>query len=231
MSNPIDRREFLKKSIVAIGAGGGAIAQAAICIRTRAQTEGPYYPESDLNRDQDLTRLDPKGNDAEGTIIELSGIIQDASCSPISGALVEIWQANAHGKYDHSEDSNPLPKDPNFQHWGRMTTKKDGAYLFRTIVPGHYPLDPKLTGKTPSGPRQFRPPHIHVKITARGFQSLTTQLYFHEDSYSDAVTKDLVKDLNNWERVPSDLKVTFVEDKKDKTKPRTGAFSFTLAKR
>jgi protocatechuate 3,4-dioxygenase beta subunit len=146
--------------------------------------------ESDLNRDQDLTRLNPKGKDAEGTVIELSGVIQDASCTPLAGALIEIWQANTHGKYDHSGDSNPLAKDPNFQHWGRMTTEEGWCLFIPYHHSGSLPLDPSLVGKTPSGPRQFRPPHIHVKITARGFQSLTTQLYFHEDSYSDAVTKD-----------------------------------------
>lgn len=235
----LDRRQFLRRSLsavgmtatVAAGVTSGVVANAATCLRTRPQGEGPYYPESDLNRDTDLTRLDPMGVDAEGEVIDLSGLVQDAACNPVKGALIEIWQANTHGKYDHSGDANPLPVDRNFQHWGRMTTGTDGKYAFHTIMPGYYPLDPSLVGATPSGPRQFRPPHIHVKISARGFQSLTTQIYFHPDSYSDTTTKDLVKDLNKWENVASDLMVTYLLDPKDAAKPRAGEFSFTLTKR
>jgi protocatechuate 3,4-dioxygenase, beta subunit len=227
----MDRRQFLQRSLIALGAGGSALASAATCIRTRAQGQGPYYPEADLNRDTDLTRLDPNGVLAEGEIIELSGMIQDSACKPINGALVEIWQANRHGKYEHSQDVNPLPEDPGFQYWGRMTTTADGLYRFLTIVPGHYPLNPRLVGTKPTGPGQYRPPHIHAKVTARGYSSLTTQLYFHPDSYDDTDTQDLVRDLNQWEKVPSDLVVRYSLDAMDKHKPRAGVFSFTLTKR
>src|SRR5690606_27978102 len=102
-----------------------------------------------------------------------------------------------------------LELDPDFQYWGRSTTNALGEYDFKTIIPGHYPLDPRLTGRRPSGPRQFRPPHIHFKVHARGYLSLTTQMYFDPKSYDDFEESKLVGDLNRWENVDPDLTVLF----------------------
>ncbi len=208
----ISRRRLLRNSLTALGLTTGAKAIAAVCGPTHAQGEGPYYPERDRNRDNDLTRMQASDPVATGTVIILKGQILDVDCKPIPGALVEIWQAAESGRYNHSGDANvKLKLDPKFQYWGRTTVGKNGEYEFTTIIPGHYPLDPRFTGMEPTGPRQFRPPHIHAKVHARGFLSLTTQLYFDPKSYDDADLAKTVSNLNRWENVDPDLTVLFSE--------------------
>jgi protocatechuate 3,4-dioxygenase beta subunit len=140
----------------------------------------------------------------------LEGQVTGEDCRPIEGAVVEIWQAAASGRYNHSGDRNQLKLDPNFQYWGQVKTGPDGRYRFLTIIPGHYPLDPRLVGQKPSGPGQFRPPHIHLKARATGLLSLTTQVYFDPKSYDEAALAKTVSDLNRWENVDSRLVVHFV---------------------
>ncbi|MBY0371567.1 hypothetical protein K2X33_12840 [bacterium] len=220
----ITRRDWIKGSLAALGTFSGAKALGAICGITHAQGEGPYYPERDLNRDNDLTQILPGGASAKGQVLDLTGQVTNAQCRPIAGALVEIWQAAASGKYNHSQDPNPLPADPNFQYWGRTRTDANGNYRFRSIIPGHYPLDPRLTGIEPTGPGQYRPPHIHFKVHAPGFQSLTTQMYFDPKSYDDADLAKTVSDLNRWENVDPTLTVLFA----DTGGIRVGSFDITL---
>jgi protocatechuate 3,4-dioxygenase beta subunit len=180
------------------------------CRVTSRQTLGPYYPESDWNRDNDLTRRKPTDPEASGQVIQLSGIIRNKNCDPIENARVEIWQASPLGKYDHSQDLNPITKDPKFQYWGMNQTGKDGRYFFKTLIPGHYPLDPALVGRVPSGPGQFRPPHIHFKITHPSFRELVTQMYFDPRTYTDKNLAKIVDQLNRWENVPKDLVINFI---------------------
>jgi protocatechuate 3,4-dioxygenase beta subunit len=90
-----------------------------------------------------------------------------ASGEPVAHARIEIWQANAAGKYRHPSDTNPAPLDPNFKGFARLTTDAAGHYKFHTIKPGRYPT---IEG-------EIRPPHIHFGVDGR-FDRLVTQLYF-----------------------------------------------------
>ena len=92
---------------------------------------------------------------------------------PLSGARIEIWQANTHGRYAHPNDANPAPLDPHFEGYASLRTDADGRYRFKTIKPGAYPA-----GNT------VRTPHIHFGVSA-GKRRLTTQMYFPGDSRND----------------------------------------------
>lgn len=200
----LSRREVLKNSLAGVAglaavASQTAMGNLAVCKLTPAQGEGPFYPEADLERDSDLTQLTDGAPKAKGDVIYITGSVTDVDCRPIAGALVEIWQAAATGKYNHSEDLNPLEPDPNFQYWGRAHTRADGKFLFKTIIPGHYPV----------GGGRFRPPHIHYKVHAAHHVSLTTQMYFDPMSYDDLELRRTVDRLNKAEGVDRRLMVLF----------------------
>jgi protocatechuate 3,4-dioxygenase beta subunit len=86
---------------------------------------------------------------------------------PVRGAKLEIWQANAAGRYTHPSDANPAPLDPNFEGFAILTTDPEGRYRFKTIKPGGYPAAPGL----------IRPPHIHFDVRGE-VDVLVTQMYF-----------------------------------------------------
>ena len=134
---------------------------------------GPVFGESTVDPlDTDLTRQ----HDGEpiGERITVSGRILDDSGRPIRSALVEIWQANACGRYRHEVDQHPAPLDPNFSGAGRCLTDDDGRYHFTTIKPGSYPWG--------NHPNAWRPAHIHFSLFGRAFeQRLVTQMYFPGD--------------------------------------------------
>ncbi len=151
-------------SLLGLGALISKTALAEECRRSPPQTEGPYYPVTSRDDvDFDLTQVAGEGGTAEGEAIVVKGKIQNLDCQPVAGALVEIWQANTHGRYDHPDDDSGIEFDPNFQYWARVTTGRDGTYSFRTIYPGLYP------GRTR---------HIHYRVSAPTYRTLTTQLYF-----------------------------------------------------
>ena len=135
---------------------------------TPPQILGPFYPVKDR---PDLTAdlACPSGGaiEAQGQVIHISGRVLTQSGEPVSYARIDIWQANAAGKYRHPSDINPAPLDPNFKGFARITTDESGRYSFRTIKPGRYP--------TAGG--DIRPPHIHLTVEGR-FDRLVTQLYF-----------------------------------------------------
>ncbi len=150
----------------------GAVQPGPSCgDATAAQTAGPFYPTRDRDdEDVDLTWVRGRKERAAGDVIHVRGRVLDEQCQPIEGALVEIWQANKWGRYDHEEDAgNPRPLDPNFQSWGEVRTGQDGRYGFKTIKPGSYPVDDEAW---------IRPPHIHFKVSRRGYHELITQMYF-----------------------------------------------------
>ncbi|MGE3760087.1 MAG: protocatechuate 3,4-dioxygenase, partial [Pseudobdellovibrionaceae bacterium] len=103
-----------------------------------------------------------------GQVVYIIGIVQDTDCRPVANANVEIWQACASGKYNNPRDPNPAPLDPNFRYWGETYTDANGNYDFKTILPGAFPADTDWD----------RPPHIHFKISKRGYFDLITQMYF-----------------------------------------------------
>ncbi|MGE0615519.1 MAG: hypothetical protein AB7P04_07750 [Bacteriovoracia bacterium] len=150
--------------------------EPASCRRTPTQPKGPFYPIHDqLDKDNDLTRVKDKAGVAQGQIVYVQGTVSDAqTCAPLADVLVEIWQACESGKYDHPGDPNEAALDPHFQYWGQCTTKADGRYLFKTIVPGAYPADVDW----------IRPAHIHYRVVKRGYRELITQMYFEGDRYN-----------------------------------------------
>jgi protocatechuate 3,4-dioxygenase beta subunit len=98
----------------------------------------------------------------------------DPNGRPIRGQLVEIWQANAAGRYRHEVDRHPAPLDPNFTGAGRCLTDNDGRYRFVTIKPGAYPWG--------NHPNAWRPAHIHFSVFGASFADrLVTQMYFPGD--------------------------------------------------
>ena len=109
-----------------------------------------------------------------GEWIIVYGQVRDQYSKPVPNALVEIWQANAGGRYRHRNDNYLAPLDPNFGGVGRCVTDAQGWYRFRTIRPGPYPW--------PNGPNDWRPSHIHVSITGPAIATrLITQMYFEGD--------------------------------------------------
>lgn len=173
----INRRTLLRSSgLLAVAAIPISKALAADCAITPTQTAGPFYPVQDQDdKDRDLTRVQGQAGLAAGTVVNLSGVVRQTSCgSAIAGAMVEIWQACATGKYNHPDDPNTAALDENFQYWGRVTTDAAGRYSFKTIKPGAYPADPTW----------MRPPHIHFRIVAAGQPTLVTQMYFAGDPYN-----------------------------------------------
>jgi protocatechuate 3,4-dioxygenase beta subunit len=116
------------------------------------------------------------GKSAIGERIVVRGKVLDESGKPVPNALIEVWQANAGGRYRHKNDSYLAPLDPNFGGCGRCLTDSDGNYSFRTIKPGPYPW--------PNGGNDWRPAHIHFSIFGQAFaQRLITQMYFEGDPH------------------------------------------------
>ncbi len=166
----INRRKLLRNILTATPlALANPKVLASACGLTPPQSEGPFYPIKDqLDKNTDLTKVEGRLLSARGETCFVGGIVQDENCRPIVGALVEIWQACDTGKYNHPADPNPAALDPNFQYWGRTVSNEKGEYLFKTIIPGAYPATSTW----------MRPPHIHFKVGLRGYEELTTQMYW-----------------------------------------------------
>ncbi|WP_299368274.1 protocatechuate 3,4-dioxygenase subunit beta [uncultured Tateyamaria sp.] len=117
-----------------------------------------------------------QGQSAIGPRIIVHGRVLDEMARPVPGALLEIWQANAGGRYRHKKESYLAPLDPNFGGCGRTITAADGSYEFHTVYPGPYPW--------PNGMNDWRPAHIHFSVFGHGFaQRLITQMYFEGDPH------------------------------------------------
>jgi len=135
--------------------------------------ESPLYGHVDLGvLDNDLTRQHE--GEPQGERIIVTGRLLEEDGRPVRNALVEIWQANAGGRYRHEGDQHPAPLDPNFSGAGRTITDRDGRYEFVTVKPGAYPWQ--------NHPNAWRPAHIHFSVFGRAFSSrLVTQMYFPGD--------------------------------------------------
>jgi protocatechuate 3,4-dioxygenase, beta subunit len=126
--------------------------------------------------DHDLTRQ--HGGEPLGERIVVTGRVLESDGRPVRGALVEIWQANAAGRYVHAVDQHPAPLDPNFTGAGRCLTDEEGRYQFVTVKPGAYPWK--------NHPNAWRPAHIHFSLFGRAFTDrLVTQMYFPGDPLFD----------------------------------------------
>jgi protocatechuate 3,4-dioxygenase alpha subunit len=133
------------------------------------------------------------GPGVTGEPVTIEGRVTDADGKPVDDALVEIWQANAHGRYDHPDDTRDLPLEPGFKGFGRVSTDAGGGFRFTTIKPGG----------VPAADGGMQAPHINVTIFMRGMlKHLKTRIYFPEDpaNASDPVLL----------RVPSDRRATLI---------------------
>ncbi len=138
-----------------------------------SELTGPVYGDSRLSEiDADLTRQ--HAGAPLGERITVSGRVLGADGRPLRGQLVEIWQANAAGRYRDEVDTHDAPLDPNFSGGGRCLTDEDGRYRFVTVLPGAYPWG--------NHPNAWRPKHIHFSLFGRAFpERLVTQMYFPGD--------------------------------------------------
>ncbi|MGW3278819.1 protocatechuate 3,4-dioxygenase subunit beta [Nocardia rhamnosiphila] len=134
---------------------------------------GPVLGEERITEaDADLTLT--RGGEAAGQRIVVHGRVLDSDRKPVPNTLVEVWQANAAGRYRHQGDQWPAPLDPHFDGVGRVLTDSDGHYSFTTIKPGIYPWR--------NHHNAWRPAHIHFSLFGRAFtQRLVTQMYFPDD--------------------------------------------------
>ncbi|MFF3337935.1 protocatechuate 3,4-dioxygenase subunit beta [Streptomyces flavidovirens] len=137
------------------------------------ELSGPVFGHTDVTElDHDLTRQ--HAGEPLGERITVSGRLLDSAGRPVRGQLVELWQANASGRYAHQRDQHPAPLDPNFTGVGRVLTGDDGSYSFTTIKPGAYPWR--------NHENAWRPAHIHFSLFGSAFtQRLVTQMYFPGD--------------------------------------------------
>jgi protocatechuate 3,4-dioxygenase alpha subunit len=137
---------------------------------TGAQTIGPFFGPAMLREGMLIQRL--VGPGTSGRPIRVEGRILDGDGAPVGDALVEIWQANAHGRYDHPADDRDLPLEPSFNGFGRTATDDDGRFWFETVKPGPVP--------GPGGAAQA--PHLVVTIFARGLLNhVVTRFYFEDE--------------------------------------------------
>ena len=174
MAMRLSRRKLLGGSLAAAGLAAGHPVMAGLVTITPPQTMGPFYPVTKpLDHDADLTRVDGAAGRASGDIIDVAGRVVDGDGRILRSALVEIWQCNAFGRYDHPRGARAAPLDPNFQGFGQDTTDEAGGYRFRTIKPPPYPASANW----------MRPSHIHFRIVAPTAGTLVTQMYFANDPY------------------------------------------------
>ena len=141
--------------------------------QTVTETTGPSFSPQRFPVSEDLT-TNTTGKPAIGERIIVAGTVMDEDGRPVSNTMVEIWQANATGRYDHPGDQHDAPLDPNFRGAGRVFTDAEGRYRFLTIRPGAYPW--------PNHHNAWRPNHVHFSLFGPAFATrLVTQMYFPGD--------------------------------------------------
>lgn len=178
----LTRRDLLTASAAMAGAGlfgvsTPTLGQTPALRPTPDQAIGPFYPVlAPVDQDADLTTIAGAAGRALGQVLYLSGVVTNLRGEPVAGAVVEIWQANAVGRYTHPADDNPQPIDANFDGFARIRTDSDGSYRFKTIKPGAYPVG-AVAGWT-------RPPHIHFDVKGRASRILT-QMYFEGEALNE----------------------------------------------
>ena len=131
------RRSFLRMSATgALVLGVAENSLAASKTPTPAEIEGPFYPVlPQQDKDLDLTQIQGRSQKAKGQHIEILGQVIDTGGQVVQEATVDIWQANAAGRYNHPHDSNPAPLDSNFQGWGIVKTDQQGDFSSRQSCP------------------------------------------------------------------------------------------------
>jgi protocatechuate 3,4-dioxygenase, beta subunit len=164
-------------------------AFATDLVATPAQTEGPFYPTGfPADSDNDLVQVRGQAARAVGTVLHLQGRVLDSSGRPLDGAIVEIWQCDAQGLYDHPRQPGRERRDAAFQGYGKVLADAQSGYRFRTLKPVAYP------GRTP---------HIHLKVATADGRRLTTQFYLAGDPLNDRdfVYREAARDPGRRERI------------------------------
>jgi protocatechuate 3,4-dioxygenase, beta subunit len=165
---------------------------------TLSEVTGPVYGHERVGEhDHDLTRQHE--GEPLGERIILHGRVLDGDGRPVRNTLIEIWQANAAGRYHHVVDRHPAPLDPNFTGAGRVMTDDEGRYRFITVKPGAYPWG--------NHPNAWRAAHVHMSIFGPAFATrLVTQMYFPGDPlfFQDPIFHS-VRDPNARERMISEF--------------------------
>jgi len=177
----IRRRDFLaiaslSAASLALSPVARLVAQAIARHETADLITGPFYPQKKpRDTDVDLTIIRGHRQRAVGQVVRLCGRVMNVRGEPVRNARVEIWQANANGRYAHPSDPNTrLALDPDFQGYSVLRTDREGRYAFTTIKPGPYP--------TARG--DMRAPHIHFEIHGAADRKVT-QLFFPEEPLND----------------------------------------------
>jgi protocatechuate 3,4-dioxygenase, beta subunit len=151
------------------------VPKRALVLVSELVTEvtGPAFGDGRVRpEDADLTKQ--AEGEPLGERIIVHGTVRERDGRPVPDALIEIWQANAAGRYRHRNDQHPAPLDPNFEGGGRCMTGSDGRFEFVTVKPGAYPWG--------NHHNAWRPQHIHLSVFGRAFsQRLVTQMYFPGD--------------------------------------------------
>jgi len=158
---------------------------------TASQTVGPFFHDSLMRAGAQCDALATSATD--GVRIRVEGRVLDGDGAAVPDALLEVWQANSHGRYNHPADQRDLPLDPAFTGYGRIATQGDGKFCFTTIKPGPVPFDR----------RRIQAPHISVVVLGRGLLNhLYTRIYFEDESLT-AVDPVL-------QRIPPDRRATLI---------------------
>jgi protocatechuate 3,4-dioxygenase beta subunit len=134
----LSRREILRMSailgVTSVVSTKFAFARAALH-RTPGQILGPFYPVKPFDQNADLTKVPGRPGRAEGEILNVMGRVLNLKGEPVGNSKVEVWQANAHGRYTHPSDTNPAPLDPNFEGSAALTTDSEGRLVGAQSVP------------------------------------------------------------------------------------------------
>ena len=170
------RGDVSRRTFVAGAVGGAAFGSQALAQTLTATSDlGPFFPVSYRGEtDADLTRVAGSAGRAKGQVIEVAGRVLDRLGKPISGARIDIWQANAAGRYAHPQDPAVMPLDPGFQGFASIHSGSDGSWKLLTVKPGSY-----------ASPIGERPPHIHMDVTGRDARGIY-QMYFPEEAEANA---------------------------------------------
>lgn len=143
-----------------------------VAVAPTIERGGPVFAPAQFPAALDLSR--EGGREALGERIIVAGRVTDEADRPVTGAMIELWQANASGRYHHERDNHDAPVDPNFRGFGRVFTDGDGRYRFTSIKPGAYPWR--------NHPNAWRPNHIHFSLFGATWGArLVTQMYFPGD--------------------------------------------------
>lgn len=179
LGGPLSRRTFASAGLASAGliwaTGARALADRP---PTAESAMGPFYPTiQPADADADLTWVKGGSARAAGQVIEVSGRVLDTRGNPIPGATLELWQANAAGRYDHPSDISKAPLDANFQGYATLRSDSAGEWRIVTVKPGGY-----------DSPIGRRPPHIHFDLRGPKSRNIA-QLYFPEEAAGNAADR------------------------------------------